>query len=505
MKAKLVAVIAALLLMTGCQQEQNIENTPQTEVQIDNKSNSENVADNVKTNEIEQTTDQTAEETINKIDNNENEVDDESQNKGSENGKNGSENPDAQISQNGQDSKENNVKTDVAHESDYLDKSVHQPDVEDIEIKIILGNIPGIDIEAGILEGCQILSQMHTRLNDESLEIMEFKGLYDTYWVQNAPYDSLESIRETLGGYFTENVVTDIIKTWGLIEYDGKLLAPELSESMGYDPESLKLTVAEVEHHNDVRYINMGFTNVYSESQSSLLRLNKSINETWKLDTIPGKGIIKDINGRFVKDCFWTEHNTTWNWPEFISFEDKIWNKVLIPVQNELRELVIEETEEFDSKVAFKALGIDQLTYWITWEYREQNTLYPSVDVVLSEYIKYGIHPNHRRKTVTLSKKTNEIITLEDVFEDEVAFMDEANVFIDRYMKENKEGFYSEAVFEGINGKTQFYIAEDGIVFYFQLYEYAPYAFGYPEIKVPFTNLKESLKAEFLSFVVETE
>lgn len=116
--------------------------------------------------------------------------------------------------------------------------------------------------------------------------------------------------------------------------------------------------------------------------------------------------------------------------------------------------------------------------------------------------MKYGFHPNHVRMTVNLSKEKGTALILSDLYSDKESFYETVNVYIDKYMRENPEGFYNDVVFEGIEEQSQFYISDNGITFfYFQLYEYAPYAFGFPEIEVPFKALKDSLSPDFLKFV----
>ncbi|GKT33871.1 hypothetical protein ADUPG1_007546, partial [Aduncisulcus paluster] len=222
--------------------------------------------------------------------------------------------------------------------------------------------------------------------------------------------------------------------------------------------------------------------------------------DDWKLDTIPGTGLIKSFGDTYIRDVFWVEGNAEWNWPEFITREDKAWMPILSAEKADIKRNIQTVMESFVPEAPFKTIGADQLNYWITWNYKEQNPDYPNVDITLSEYMKYGIHPNHSRRTVTLSKITNKELFLKDIFSDEVRFKELVNVFIDGYMKEHEGDFYDGAVFEGIDEHTQFYLSDKGLVFYFQLYEYAPYAYGYPEIEIPFTYLKEALKPRFQAY-----
>ncbi len=62
---------------------------------------------------------------------------------------------------------------------------------------------------------------------------------------------------------------------WGLIEYDGRLLAPEISKVNTYDPESLEPIVSEVDEAAKQRFINLGFVDESGMNQRTLLVLNR--------------------------------------------------------------------------------------------------------------------------------------------------------------------------------------------------------------------------------------
>lgn len=464
--------------MGGCQSDLTNEEIPQDEVQIDtenNETNNEEINndDNIDESKANEDESKAADEAIT----NKDEIDEKSV-----------ATPD----------KEEKISKDIE------DLVVTVPS-EEVEFEInepeLLGGIPNSEIKGGIIEACTVLYNFKSELNADDLEVMEFENIYEKYWVQKYPLNTLDGIRDRLQLYFTEDVAQDIIEKWGLIEYQGQVLAPELPNSTGYDPETLEPKLAEVDENTRERFISLGFIDDSGASQRTLVVLKRTEDDNWKLDTIPGTGIVKQHGNAIIRNKFWVDKNMQWEWPDFIASEDLIWESILKPLQDDLKDKTTSVLQEFVPEEHFEAIGASQLSYWTTWGYTDYNPSYPSVDIILSEYMKYGFHPNHVRMTVNLSKEKGTALILSDLYSDKESFYETVNVYIDKYMRENPEGFYNDVVFEGIEEQSQFYISDNGITFYFQLYEYAPYAFGFPEIEVPFKALKDSLSPDFLKFV----
>ena len=363
--------------------------------------------------------------------------------------------------------------------------------------------IPGDMLEEGVVEAYKYVYDFNAYLNSEELKTIELSGIYESYWALKDPFTSLDQVRERLKRYFTDETIESLINNWGLIEVNELVLAPELSTGMDFDPTVLNLKISDVNVEAGLRYFNLGTVNGLGEKVQSLLKVRETESGYWKLDTVPGTGQLRSYKDKFIRDESWGTRSAQWSWPEFIGKKDEMWIGTLDITKFEITERIHESVNIFEQDEAFEKWGIPQLKYWITWAYRNDNPQYPSVDVVVSEYMKYSIHPNHSRMTINMSEQTGKPIELSDLYTEQELFYESVNVFIDVHMRENKEAFYNDIVFSGINEDTQFYLTKDGIVFYFQLYEYAPYAYGYPEVVVPFSVLSESLIPELKSLMQE--
>lgn len=88
------------------------------------------------------------------------------------------------------------------------------------------------------------------------------------------------------------------------------------------------------------------------------------------------------------------------------------------------------------------------------------------------------------KKGYTLDKKLGKVLKLNDLFAENYDYKTVINDFIYKEIETKKALFFDED-FKGINPDTEFYIEDNCIVIYFQLYEIAPYSTGFPTFKIP--------------------
>ena len=98
--------------------------------------------------------------------------------------------------------------------------------------------------------------------------------------------------------------------------------------------------------------------------------------------------------------------------------------------------------------------------------------------------------------------KNGEILNLSDLFKDKVNYKEvinnEIRKQIEDMVKKDKEnaGVYQ---FTTISDNQKFYIQDDNIVIFFDLYEIAPYAAGIPEFKINIKSFNHILKENYIS------
>ncbi len=458
MKSKLLAIAATIVLLTACQSGQINEEIPQNAGDIET--------------EITEPAMQTPDSEVDASEKEDPAIDEE-------------EATNVLTPEAGIEASQEESATGDPLEDGYEVAALPPEDLEQMEAKKHYGAIYESAIADGIVEASARVLEISKGFNAETLQKKTFEGLYETYWIQEGPYDSLSAVRQELLAYFTEECADDLIDLWGLVEVDGQLYAPERSKVYDIDLDSIVVNTAEVSDTEERRYINFNFTDAYGQEQSSLILLKRRDQDQWKMDTIPGTGIVQRYGNSFIRDVYWMSGAVTWSWPEFISNEDRTWSAPLSELKKGVEAEIASKMTGFVPDVAFSRIGARQLSYWVDWEYVEDSSAYPHLNVTLSEYMKYGIHPNHTRWTVTLDRASGKAVKLDQLSTEWDAFEEAVNMYIDGYMMAHAEEFYNDTVFEGIDENTQFYLTDDGIAFYFQLYEYAPYAFGYPVIEVP--------------------
>lgn len=122
---------------------------------------------------------------------------------------------------------------------------------------------------------------------------------------------------------------------------------------------------------------------------------------------------------------------------------------------------------------------------------------------IVVTYYKYsgGAHGEYKNTAYNVYMKTGELLTLDYLFKQDIDYKgvinNEIRHQIEKLVKKDKEnkGIYQ---FTSINENNQFYIQDNNIVIYFDLYEIAPYATGIPEFRININLVSHILKEEYL-------
>lgn len=115
-----------------------------------------------------------------------------------------------------------------------------------------------------------------------------------------------------------------------------------------------------------------------------------------------------------------------------------------------------------------------------------------STVIHLAGFGQYMAHPAHRRVSVTADPTTGHVYSLADLFIDDT--------YIERISQHVEDQIEAEDVpvlspFEGIAPDQDFYVMECALVVYYQVYELAPYAWGFPEFVIPFKSIEDIVSA----------
>lgn len=124
--------------------------------------------------------------------------------------------------------------------------------------------------------------------------------------------------------------------------------------------------------------------------------------------------------------------------------------------------------------------------------YNKNNIL--SIPVIYYQYTG-GAHGLATKIPYNIDLNTGEQIKLNQLFKEGLDYTIKINKYIKEEITKHPEQYFNNGEdFKGIKEKQDFYIANDGIVVYFQVYEIAPYSSGIREFKIPFSLIQSDLK-----------
>jgi hypothetical protein len=117
------------------------------------------------------------------------------------------------------------------------------------------------------------------------------------------------------------------------------------------------------------------------------------------------------------------------------------------------------------------------------------------VSVVFTDYsYTGGAHGLYDKEAHTLDLNTGRTYQLKDLFKKGTNYTTIINAQIRAQLKTQKDYFW-QTPFKGIPTNQRFYLTNQGIVIYFGLYEYTPYANGMPEFFIPYSKISKYLIA----------
>lgn len=148
----------------------------------------------------------------------------------------------------------------------------------------------------------------------------------------------------------------------------------------------------------------------------------------------------------------------------------------------------VEEAEK-TAKEYFGGIGQEKPNF--PYEIYSRYTVSKDNDKLISLYDDYyeylgGAHGMTTRTSYTIDKDKESLLNLKDLFVKGYDYKDIINREIRAEINKNPQNYFdSGSVFKGISENQNFYIEDDNLVIYYQLYDIAPYVFGIPEFKIP--------------------
>ncbi|OPA76307.1 hypothetical protein BVG16_19135 [Paenibacillus selenitireducens] len=140
------------------------------------------------------------------------------------------------------------------------------------------------------------------------------------------------------------------------------------------------------------------------------------------------------------------------------------------------------------SKGAYNDVGF-QYEYTSNYDIKYNTNHVISVILWSNEYTG-GAHGMPGQWSYTINLETGKVYKLDDLLASNPNYKEMINAKI---KQEIKPLLMPDVEFNGIREEPSFYVKDDGVVVYFGVYEYTPYAVGFPEFYMPFSTLLPDL------------
>jgi len=124
------------------------------------------------------------------------------------------------------------------------------------------------------------------------------------------------------------------------------------------------------------------------------------------------------------------------------------------------------------------------------------------ISVVLTQY-EYtgGAHGMTYQTSYTMDLKTGKVYSLSDLFGAGADYVAAISGHVKKGFADKEPDLPLLTPFEAIGIQQDFYIKDESVVIYFQLYEYTPYAAGIQEFPVAFASLQSILAPRFEALI----
>lgn len=155
-------------------------------------------------------------------------------------------------------------------------------------------------------------------------------------------------------------------------------------------------------------------------------------------------------------------------------------------IQDKFNQMIQEEVESFAAKLSTPDYS-GKVSYKV--EYNDHYLL--SVTLTELFYVKHAAHPMTYLRAFTMNTKTGEVYKLNDIFKPDSGYAEKINLLIEQQIAAYQIPMLKP--FKGIGGNQEFYLSADGLVVYYQLYEYTPYFYGFLKFTIPYGQISDIL------------
>jgi hypothetical protein len=134
----------------------------------------------------------------------------------------------------------------------------------------------------------------------------------------------------------------------------------------------------------------------------------------------------------------------------------------------------------------------------VSYKVELNNDKHLSITISEMQYAYRAAHPMTYLRAFTFDSQTGAVLTLSDLFRPDSDYRATLNQLMVAQIAQREIAIFPFRPFTGIKDSQEFYLTTDALVVYYQLYEFTPYAYGFLKFALPYKDLADILKPEFL-------
>lgn len=160
----------------------------------------------------------------------------------------------------------------------------------------------------------------------------------------------------------------------------------------------------------------------------------------------------------------------------------------------EVQQKINDEIFSLMLRIASELRRPDLVTY-ITGSYEIKANQRNLLALTLVEMGDFGgAHPMTIIKSLNMDVTTGKVYELKDLFEPNSDYVQRISKIVDKQIKER--GIILLNGFENIRPDQDYYIIDNNLIIYFQLYEITPYVAGFPYFPIPIFEIEDIIKED---------
>jgi hypothetical protein len=160
-------------------------------------------------------------------------------------------------------------------------------------------------------------------------------------------------------------------------------------------------------------------------------------------------------------------------------------------IKSKINESIVNEVSDLFKSQVLIPEQVDFNEIFGTYEIGVNKNNILSVLFSLYTYVNRAAHGITQYSSITINTKTGEVYKFDELFNSKVYYTEFLNRIANQYIKENNIQLINP--YGGVRPNQEYYLTEDNLIIYYQVYEYTPYYYGLFKIEIPYNEIKNLL------------